>query len=222
MCTQGCLDFVRTQLRAEDVRGRSVLEVGALDVNGTVRPIVSGLGPAHYLGVDMAAGPGVDEICDATQLIERFGRDEFDLLISTELLEHVRDWRRVISQFKQVLKPGGIALLTTRSPGFPYHAFPFDFWRFEPADLREIFSDFEIDVIESDAGSPGVFLKARKPQRFLENDTRDHAILSIIIGERALDISEAEIDAFHRREKRRRLVRAPERLVRKMWDSFFS
>lgn len=222
MCTQGCLDFVRTQLRMEDVRGRSVLEVGALDVNGTVRPIVEAFAPAQYTGVDMAAGPGVDEICDATQLAERFGRDEFDLLLSTELLEHVRDWRRVISEFKQVLKPGGTALLTTRSPGFPYHAFPFDFWRYEPADLRAIFSDFAIDVIEADPGSPGVFLKARKPAEFVERDTRDHALFSIITGKRAIDVSDGEISAFHRREKRKELVRAPEKFARKVRDKFRS
>lgn len=216
MCTYGCLEFVRSHLRSEDVRDRTVLEVGALDVNGSVRPLVGAFEPASYTGVDVEAGPGVDEICDATKLVERFGKEKFDLLISTELLEHVRDWRGVISQFKHILQPGGLLLITTRSRGFPYHAYPFDFWRFEPADMNAIFSDFEIEVIESDADSPGVFIKARKPKRFVENETRPLALFSIITKRRALEVSDAQIAAFQRREKRRHALRGPERFVRKM------
>ncbi|MGZ4984858.1 MAG: methyltransferase domain-containing protein [Chthoniobacterales bacterium] len=114
MCIRACIEFTRANLRPEEVRGCDVIEVGALDVNGSVRPLVRQLGPASYGGVDLQAGPGVDEICDATGLVARFGCEVFDLLISTELLEHVRDWRTVISQFKQVLKPGRRLLVTTR------------------------------------------------------------------------------------------------------------
>src|SRR5688572_13157998 len=110
MCTPACIEFVRANLRREDVRGRDVIEVGALNVNGSVRALAWALGPSSYIGVDLQAGPGVGEICDATELVARFGPEAFDLLISTEVLEHVRDWRAVISQFKRVLKPGGLLL----------------------------------------------------------------------------------------------------------------
>lgn len=210
---------MRAHLRPEEVQDRAVIEVGARDVNGSVRPLVSAFGPASYVGVDLQAGPGVDEICDATQLVACFGREAFDLLISTELLEHVRDWRTVISQFKQVLKPGGRLLITTRSRGFPYHAFPDDFWRYELADVRAIFSDFTLEVIESDSGSyPGVFFKARKPEVFVETDTRQHALFSIITRREALAVSDAQIAAFHRRGKLQRILRTPERFIRRLRD----
>src|SRR5687768_11117792 len=106
MCTHACIEFARAHLRSDDVGGATVIEVGSRDVNGSVRSLVNALGPASYIGVDLEAGAGVDEICDATALITRFGREAFDLLISTELLEHVREWRAVISQYKQILKPG--------------------------------------------------------------------------------------------------------------------
>ena len=134
MCTKACLEFVRANLQPDEMIGRAVLEVGSLDVNGSVRSIVTVHQPARYVGVDLQEGPGVDAVCDATELVSRFGENSFDLVLSTEMLEHVRDWRVVVSQIKRVLKPGGVLLVTTRSRGFPYHGFPHDFWRYEPGD----------------------------------------------------------------------------------------
>ncbi len=169
----------------------------------------------------MQAGPGVDAICDATELVARFGPDAFDILISTELLEHVRDWRAVISQFKRVLKPGGLLLITTRSPGFGYHAYPSDFWRFEPDDLRAIFADFEIETIARDPASPGVFLTARKPAPFVEQNTETLALFSILTNQRTHTVTDADVAAFHRRGQRRRLLQAPERLVRRLREKLW-
>ena len=215
MCTAACLDFVSRHLRPDDVRDRAVLEVGALDVNGSVRPFVSALQPASYLGVDVQEGPGVDEICDAANLVSRFGPDSFDVLISTELLEHVRDWQQVISEFKQVVKPGGQILITTRSRGFHYHPFPDDFWRYEPSDLEVIFSDFDRAVIEPDPAAPGVFLKARKPVQFVMQMPESHRLFSVITGRPALTVTDAEITAFHARGRRQQIIRAPERFFRR-------
>src|SRR5262245_23783701 len=107
MCQRSCINFSLANLSKEDIEGKEVLEVGSRNVNGTLRTIVESLEPAHYLGVDIQMGPGVDEVCDACDLLDRFGGCRFDWLISSELLEHVRDWQKVISNFKHVVKPGG-------------------------------------------------------------------------------------------------------------------
>src|ERR1700730_15419328 len=60
---KACLEFGIRSFTADDVRGRTVLEVGSRDVNGSLRGHVEGLAPASYLGVDMVSGLGVDEIC---------------------------------------------------------------------------------------------------------------------------------------------------------------
>src|SRR4051812_33449727 len=216
MCTRACLEFVRASLAPAEVESRSVLEVGSLDVNGTVRPIVVALRPGRYVGVDLAPGPGVDEICDATELVRRFGSDVFDIVISTEMLEHVRDWRAVLSQLKRVLKPGGTLLLTTRSCGFPYHGFPEDFWRYETSDMSVLLRDFDIDKIETDSESPGVMFKGRKPLSFSETDLSSHALYSVVLGTRAVNISDAEMAKFLRGRRCRFLFQAPERAIRKL------
>ena len=133
MCNQWCLQFAT---RAQRHLGPStrMLEVGSLDVNGTVRAV---LGPAvaSYYGVDIRPGAGVDEVLDVARLRERFGPAAFDLVTSTEMLEHCFDWQDALFQMMSVLRPGGLLLLTTRSPGFPLHDHPADHWRFDRAEL---------------------------------------------------------------------------------------
>jgi len=80
-----------------------VLEVGSRDVNGSVRPLVEQADPARYVGVDIEEGPGVDEICDASDLVDHFGSEQFDVVLSTELLEHVQDWRQAVRPARKAL-----------------------------------------------------------------------------------------------------------------------
>src|SRR5687767_6078311 len=141
MCHQTCIPFARKHLPAESVRGKNILEVGSRDVNGSLRPFIEALFPSRYLGVDIVAGPGVDELCDVNSLCDRYGAESFDIVVSTELVEHVKDWRGAINNMKLVLKPGGDLLITTRSRGFKVHGYPWDYWRYEPSDMQAIFAD---------------------------------------------------------------------------------
>jgi SAM-dependent methyltransferase len=186
MCNVACVVFGAKSLSREEVQGKRVLEVGARAVNGSLRPILEAWGPATYVGVDLEPGPGVDLICPAEALVERFGEAAFEVVVSTEVIEHVEDWRAVLSNMKRVLAPDGLLLLTTRSPGYPYHAWPHDFWRYTPEDMRAIFADFEIQALEPDPGRPGVFLKARRPVDFAEADLSGLALHSMVAGERRL------------------------------------
>lgn len=97
----------------------------------------------------------MDVVCEAERLVERFGTEAFDAVITTELIEHVRDWRLVVSNLKNVCRPGGIIIVTTRSKGYGYHAAPYDFWRYELSDMENIFSDCEILLLEKDLEEPG-------------------------------------------------------------------
>lgn len=181
MCNNFCIDFGKRNLSEDDIKGKAVIEVGALDVNGSLRPVLQNFHPKSYVGVDIEAGPGVDQICDAESLIATFGYNKFDVLICNEVLEHVKNWQTVIHNFKNILKPQGILLITTRSKGASYHGFPFDFWRYEESDFKFMFSDFNIEILEKEPGQGhGIHLKARKPNDFIETELGHHKLYSII------------------------------------------
>lgn len=189
MCNTSCIDFAGKVLQNADISGRDVLEVGSFNVNGSVRGLVLSRAPVSYTGVDIAEGPGVDKICRAEDLIPVFARGSFGLVISTEAMEHIRDWRKVVSNMKNLLCRGGVLLITTRSKGFGYHGYPNDFWRFELEDIREIFADMTITDLEADPSSPGILLKAVKGPDFVEKDLSGYELYSIVTGNRCTKIS---------------------------------
>jgi len=167
-----------------NLKEKRVLEVGSKYVNGSVRPLIENFcSTREYVGVDIEPGKFVDVILPAEKLVEYFGPESFDVVISTELLEHVQNWRLVINNMKSVLKRGGYIYITTRSYGFPYHAYPYDFWRYEIEDMRKIFRDFEIIKLVKDHEAPGIFLKAKKTSNALI-DLSNIALYSMILGKR--------------------------------------
>jgi SAM-dependent methyltransferase len=218
MCNATGIAFGERMLTPENVAGRDVLEVGAFDVNGSVRPHAESLGPRTYLGVDITPGPRVDRVMDARQLVGTFGRESFDVVITTEMVEHVRDWQTVVSNLKGVLRPGGHLLVTTRSAGFPYHGWPYDFWRYEPEDMRRIFSDLELLAVESDTASPGIFVFARRPEQFVE-DTPKLALRSIVTGRRQRRVTDAEIAWFRAMSVVRAVVDSAQRRWSRIWPA---
>lgn len=163
------ISFLTKSLIGEDIPKYIVLEVGAADVNGSPREAVLPLAPKSYVGVDVVKRRGVDIVMDVCSL--KFEDETFDLVIATELIEHVQDWKKAVTEMKRVLRVGGLLLASTRSKGFPFHPHPIDAWRFELDDFRRIFSDFEILVLESDPtpNQPGVFIKARRRDKTLVN-----------------------------------------------------
>jgi SAM-dependent methyltransferase len=164
MCHTSVIDWAATALTAEHITDADVLEVGSYDINGTVRAGIEALSPASYLGADIAAGPGVDLVASATELPDLFP-DGFDLVVTTEMLEHVEDWRATMVALAQLVKPGGTLALSTRSPGFPY---PVDNWRYPVATMHEILTalGLHVNVCIPDPEVPGVFAIAQKPERW--------------------------------------------------------
>ena len=197
MCHVSGVIFVATSLKSENINGKSVIELGSQDINGSTRRLIDSFNPSTCVGVDIEEGPNVDVVCNAEDVFTCFKKESFDLVLSTEMLEHVMDWKKVISNIKNLCKPGGTILITTRSYGFVYHPTPTDFWRFEIEDMEQIFSDCEIINLESDYEFPGVFVHVRKPLDFIENDLSDYKLYSMITNKKTNELTEKSYKNYH-------------------------
>lgn len=179
------LEFFIEEAKKEEFHGKRVLEIGSKYVNGSVRPFVEKyLLPKEYIGIDIEPGKYVDMVVSADEIVNIFGLESFDVVISCEVLEHVKNWKLVVQNMKEVLSPGGYMYITTRSIGFPFHEYPHDFWRYEIDDMKNIFSYFEIISLRKDHQAPGVFLKCKKPLDWKPVDLKKLSLYSMVLGGR--------------------------------------
>jgi len=76
-----------------------------------------------------------------------FKNEMFDTIISIDVLEHVPNPEKFVSEMFRVIKPGGTVILST--PFFFYlHEEPYDFFRFSKYGLRTIFERNEFIVVD--------------------------------------------------------------------------
>jgi predicted SAM-dependent methyltransferase len=170
MCHGSCISFLSRSINLAEIQNRRILEIGSLDDT--------------QIGTDIFKGRNVDVVCGVSSIVEKFGKESFDIVISTEVLEHVKEWKAAINNIKNVLKCNGIAIITTRSKGYNYHPTPEDHWRYEIQDIKEIFSDCQILKIEKDWPRAGVFVKVKKPADFKENDLTQLNLFHILFNKR--------------------------------------
>lgn len=77
---------------------------------------------------------------DVTNL-KQIKDDSYDIVICDQVLEHVTEPFKAVSEMRRVLKKGGLLILTTCLMN-QIHAHPIDFWRFTPEALRYLCKDF--------------------------------------------------------------------------------
>jgi SAM-dependent methyltransferase len=213
MCDVNCVLWVAKNITSKEISGKRVVEVGSYDVNGSVRPIIELLGPKEYIGIDLVPGPGVDIICRAEQLVEKFGLESVDVVISCTTLEHIKDWHAVVSNLKQICKPNGIMIIIVPSV-WPFHAYPYDYWRFSGEDIRNIFGDCNILTLDEDNRKDFslVYAKITKPSDFCEKDISGYPLYSIILKKRLSYLDNVTYNRFIRRYH---VINLPYRLFRR-------
>lgn len=151
----------RRILTDEMLDGAWVLDAGSYDWNGGFRTLIEDR-CERYIGIDMQQGPGVD----CVMLAESAGvvwPATFDVVITTEMLEHAERWRTALASLITATCEGGYLVLSTCAPGFVLHGYPDDHWRFTPEIIADAIGPWA-DVLDAGytGGEPGITVLARR------------------------------------------------------------
>jgi SAM-dependent methyltransferase len=126
-------------------------ELDVLDVGGRIqpyRPLLEGR-LRRYIALDLLQTPLVNIIARGERM--PLPSEQFDLVICTQVLEYVPQPGAVIGEILRVLKPGGCLLLSVPSvcPRDSDH----ECWRFLPASLCQLLSEFRNVEVVAEGGS---------------------------------------------------------------------
>lgn len=124
------------QTYAPQGEGKVVVEIGAQDVNGSLRQVApEGL---KYVGVDFVSGNGVDVVLDDPYVLP-FEDESIDICLCSSVLEHSEMFWLVFLEILRILKPDGLCYLNVPSNG-DFHRYPVDCWRFYPDSGKALVS----------------------------------------------------------------------------------
>jgi SAM-dependent methyltransferase len=120
-----------------------VLDVGCGEM--PYYPLFASLA-SEYVGNDIAPGPGIRFVSPVEELDAPDAA--FDLVLCTQVLEHVRRPALALEQLARVLTPGGHLFLTTHGV-YPFHPDPADYWRWTQHGFEALFEDVDgLELVE--------------------------------------------------------------------------
>jgi len=154
-------------------KNKRVLDAGSMDINGNNRYLFK---DCDYTGLDIGPGKNVDIICPVHCFIptkrKKWGGRllqyyiSYDVVISTEMLEHDKYYKKSLQQMFCILNSPGLLLITAATTGRNAHGtyatdefsspYTLDYYRnITPGMIREALNPdwfllFELDVFKTD------------------------------------------------------------------------
>lgn len=136
-------DFCRRVVTkfAELITDKSlVLDIGSQDINGNNRYLFGG---AKYIGIDLNPGKNVDYVSSGHNYKPQ---SKFDVVISTECLEHDKYWAITLQNITHnLLNSGGLFIMTCATTGRAEHGTT----RTSPKD-SPFTTDYYMNITEDD------------------------------------------------------------------------
>jgi SAM-dependent methyltransferase len=119
-----------------------IYEFGAFQVDGqediaNLRCFFPG---KEYIGCDMRKGKGVDKIINLLNI--DMEPQSVGTALCLETLEHVTNPQKAVSEIYRVLKPNGLAIISSQM-SMSIHNYPQDYWRFTPEAFKLMMADFK-------------------------------------------------------------------------------
>lgn len=137
-------NFIEARLKELVTDGRHVADIGCGEQ--PMRSMVEASG-GIYTGIDVAQNSqntvhviaGIDSV--------PLPDDSFDVIVLTEVLEHVADIDGAFQEIGRLIKPGGRILLTVPF-AYPLHEEPFDYMRPTPHMITRCASKYNLEIAE--------------------------------------------------------------------------
>ena len=83
-----------------------VLDVGSLDINGNNREFFNG---SNYTWIDIVRWPNVEYVCS---IVDWKTPIKYNVVISTEMLEHNKDWKESLFKMYKLLRKFWLLIVT--------------------------------------------------------------------------------------------------------------
>ncbi len=133
-----------------------VLEIGPDRIPTTTYSELCGPRVGHWHTIDMRFHASIT-FHSVNEYEFPIANDAYDVVLSGQVIEHVRKIWRWMPELARVCKPGGL-IITINPVSWPYHEEPFDCWRIYPEGMKALSDDAGIDVVLSKDESlePGV------------------------------------------------------------------
>lgn len=123
----------------ERFKDKKVLEVGSLDINWSVRQFFEN---CDYTWIDLWEWPWVDLVLDITE--ELLCIYLYDTIISTEMLEHCRDYKKALINMTGLLKSWWLLLITCAT------IWRWEHWTAISPESAPFTNDHYKNIVESD------------------------------------------------------------------------
>ena len=154
----------------------AILEVGSKDYGSTAsfRDVYRN---CPYVGIDMAAGKGVDEVVDLTAGIGTLKAGHFALVVCCSVLEHVAKPWLMAENISKLTASGGVLFVSVPWV-WRYHPYPDDFFRFSFRGVVALFPDFEWGTPYYSTNVEGEFIEISQENRQID----DRMAKSVSVG----------------------------------------
>lgn len=123
-----------------------VVDIGAMDVNGSYRPLFEREG-WRYRGLDLSTGPNVDIVLSHPYRLP-LASNSVDVVISGQAFEHIEFFWLTWLGMVRVTKADGLIFLVVPSRG-PEHRYPVDCWRFYKDGMEALAHYGELVLLEA-------------------------------------------------------------------------
>ncbi|WP_372786475.1 class I SAM-dependent methyltransferase [Phenylobacterium sp.] len=145
----------------------SILEIGSKDY-GSTSSFRQFYPDCPYVGIDMEAGAGVDQVIDLAKGIGDLPEDHFALIVCCSVLEHVEKPWKMAENITRLMAKGGTLFISVPWV-WRYHAYPDDYFRFSFRGVVSLFPDLEWATPHYSTTVEGEFVEITEDNKQADN-----------------------------------------------------